>query len=183
MKTYVITLAKMFPKWHPERGRETNFKNKVLYALKCPGCKYKQELSGEGETECDRCFVPITYDRGKFHTIRTNVSLWQKRMKEIEAGKASLSIREWSGRPYLSRQVEIARLTRENGVGMQRLDGCDVWGGDEVCKVYDAKGVRPVRAEELALNDGLRLEDWQAWFGRSDADSDLAIIHFTPFRY
>lgn len=189
MKTYVITLAKTFPKGHPKAGEKTPFHGMFLYSIGCPHCEFspKRNLNiKRGFFTCDSCLGTILsfkFRISKIHTIRTNVSLWSKRMKEVEAGKDRLSIREWAGRPYLSKQVEIVRLTREDGVGMQRLDGNDVWAKEEVCKVYDKHGVKPVRAEELAMKDGLSLDDWRAWFGRNDADSDLAIIHFTPFRY
>ncbi len=38
-------------------------------------------------------------------------------------------------------------------------------------------------AHTLARNDGLSLEDWEAWFKDYDLSKPMAIIHFTPFRY
>ena len=55
----------------------------------------------------------------KIHTIRANYPLWEKRIKEVQEGKAILSIREWSGKPYRSKQVVIKNLTREDGVGVE----------------------------------------------------------------
>ena len=37
--------------------------------------------------------------------------------------------------------------------------------------------------EEIAHNDGLSFEDWAAWFKGADTSQDMAIIHFTSFRY
>lgn len=163
MKTYVITLANTFPAGHPKVGQPTYFREKVDAALNGhEHAAVKTDKNG---------WMSVEYS-AKIHTIRTNVALWARRMNEVEAGEACLSIREWAGRPYLSKQVEIARLTREDGVGMQRLDGNDVWAKEEVCKVYDKHGVKPVRAEELAMKDGLSLEDWRAWFEQTDADSE-----------
>lgn len=50
----------------------------------------------------------------KLHTIRANYEFWKNRFEQIEKGEACLSIRQWTGKPYRSKQVEIARLTRED---------------------------------------------------------------------
>ncbi len=124
-------------------------------------------------------------NRYKIHTIRCNVPLWQKRVKEVEAGKACLSLREWSGKPYNSMQVEIARLTKEDGIGMQILRNKSIQINDG--KTY-ADVITPdigdsvLDASIIARNDGLSLDDWLAWF-KGCKDDYLAIIHFTPFRY
>ncbi len=114
----------------------------------------------------------------KMHTIRANFQLWEKRIKEVQAGDAVLSIRQWTGKPYRSKQVEIAQLTATDGVGIQKICflGEDFNGG------YIQKGVFPSN-EILAINDGLSVEDWEEWFRNYDLSKFLAIIHFTKFRY
>ena len=114
----------------------------------------------------------------KVHTIRANYSLWEKRIGEVEDGKAVLSIRQWTGKPYRSKQVEIARLTAANGVGIQRLR----FLGDNFNGGYIRNGVYP-SDKILAKNDGLSLADWEEWFRDYDLSKPLAIIHFTKFRY
>lgn len=52
----------------------------------------------------------------KLHTIRGNYDLWKRRIDKINAGKAVLSIREWTGIPYRSPQRELAILRK---VGLQ----------------------------------------------------------------
>ena len=127
----------------------------------------------------------------KKHTIRGNVSLWARRMNEVEAGKACLSIREWSGRPYNSKQVEIARLTKDDGIGMQemamqitqpKMDGRNVAYIGLFSRVWTDGHYDKVLTEKIAKNDGLLIEDWKAWF-KDCKGNCLAIIHFTPFRY
>ena len=61
------------------------------------------------------------FRKTKLHTLRANYALWAKRFEEIAAGKACLSVRQWTGAPYRSKQKELARLTREDGIGIQRL--------------------------------------------------------------
>ena len=157
MKTYVITLSRHFLANHKRAGEETQFKEKFLI--------------GQGLIEYD------TPSLAKIHTIRANYPLWEKRIKEVQEGRAVLSVRQWTGKPYRSKQVEIARLTAENGVGVQMLEFTD-------CRLrfpyIDSEWTSMV---SIAEHDGLLLNDWVEWFNGYDHPRPLAIIHFTKFRY
>lgn len=157
MKTYVITLSKHFLANHKRAGEETHFKEKFLL--------------GQGLTDYD------TPSLAKIHTIRANYPLWEKRIKEVQEGRAALSIRQWMGKPYRSKQVEIATLTAENGVGVQKLEFYNNTLG--LCHI----GIVYQRKYELAHYDGLSFEDWEEWFKGYDLSKPMAIIHFTKFRY
>ena len=162
MKTYVITLSKTFMKGSPRAGESTGFRRSLEKALQTP------------------------FDGGfrKIHTIWRNVPLWRKRIEEVRQGEACLSIREWTGKPYASKQEEIARLTKEDGVGLQIIQFENIIK-EKPIKVYDTCGNfrAYTYAEYIANNDGLGLEDWLEWFKGCKADENLAIIHFTKFRY
>ena len=157
MKTYVITLSRHFLANHKRAGEETHFKEKFLL--------------GQGLTDYD------TPSMAKIHTIRANYSLWEKRIKEVREGRAVLSIRQWTGKPYRSKQVKIATLTAENGVGVQKLEFYNNTLG--LCHI----GIVYQRKYELAHYDGLSFEDWEEWFKGYDLSKPMAIIHFTKFRY
>ena len=157
MKIYVITLSSHFLANHKRAGEETHFKEKFLL--------------GQGLTDYD------TPSMAKIHTIRANYPLWEKRIKEVQEGRAALSIRQWTGKPYRSKQVEIARLTADNGVGVQKLEFYNNTLG--LCHI----GIVYQRKYELAHNDGLSFEDWEEWFKGYDLSEPMAIIHFTKFRY
>lgn len=129
----------------------------------------------------------------KIHTIRGNVELWEHRAEEINAGRAELSIRQWSGKPYEqgSHQIEIARHTY---LGTQRISfPCErfaikgklypLWGeitDDEGCYVI-------LDLEKIAEHDGLSVEDFKEWFAVRSRDTkvtkDCVILHFTDKRY
>lgn len=160
MKTYVITLSRCFPAKHSKAGEPTQFRDAF----------YAGQVFNRG-SEC-------LYVRPKLHTIRANYPLWEKRIKDIQEGKAFLSVRQWSGKPYWSKQIEIARLTTANGVGIQKL--CFL--GDNFNGGYIRNGAYP-SDKILAKNDGLSLADWEEWFRGYDLSKPLAIIHFTKFRY
>ena len=168
MKTYVITLSQVFPTTHPKAGIPTGFQHKLQTALN--GWK-------------DHAFI-------KLHTIRANYPLWAKRFEQIERGEAYLSVRQWSGMPYASKQVEIARLTKEDGIGIQKLyltDEINLLGEygivESTWELFGIPGDSKVSCKQLAYNDGLSYEDWDAWFEKYDKSKPLAIVHFTKFRY
>lgn len=154
MKTYVITLSQVFPVTHKRAGEQTGFKEKFFYGI-----------------DKER-------DDGKIHTIRANYELWEKRFREIAEGRACLSVRQWSGKPYCSKQVEIARLTKDDGIGIQQL----IFYHGSIEHPIIRGGCEPLLSE-LAYNDGLSVEDWNEWFKDYNFSKPLAIIHFTNFRY
>lgn len=97
----------------------------------------------------------------KLHTIRGNFDQWNAIAEKMQRGGYCLSIRQWSGRPYNSPQVEIAHLD-----GREWIDA-DCY--------------------EIAKNDGLNTTDFKEWFfGRHPKGDKVfhgVIIHFTDFRY
>lgn len=178
MKTYVLTLSKVFPSTHAHAGQLTDFKTAFNNARLCAKCQEKPKGMCMGE-----CIVGYI----KRHTIRANYDLWKKRFEQITAGEACLSVRQWTGSPYRTKQREIARLTKEDGIGIQklRIKPFQQHLNSEVYLqpfIYDDT-TRPVNMERLANNDGLSLEDWRRWFRNYDLSKPLAIIHFTKFRY
>lgn len=93
------------------------------------------------ETEFGRLFL----NGKKIHTIRGNFPLWEKRLKEVQEGRAVLSVRQWTGVPYRSPQKELRRLTAEDGVGVQNLSFSHEIIGFEI----DKRGYR-VRLDNLS---------------------------------
>lgn len=149
--TYYLTLSQVFPSTHCRAGEPTGFKDSLR--------------------------------KTKLHTIRANYDFWARRFEKIERGEAVLSIREWVGKPYGkgSTQREICRLTREDGIGLQRLD----FANGTLSTAWIDWGKRRLSCpmELLARNDGLSLNDWREWFMGYDLSKPMAIIHFTKYRY
>lgn len=166
MKTYVLTVSRYFPTNHKRKGEHTFFIEKINETL-----------------------IPVTQCpilSPKIHTIRSNYELWAKRIKEVQEGKAILSIRYWSGKPYNSKQVEICQLDKNTGCGVQKLEFMfgkfnDPSVATTIFEKFD--GNRLLSDEQLAKNDGLALEDFKEWFKKYDLSKKMAIIHFTSFRY
>lgn len=161
MKTYVLMLSQVFPADHPKSGIPTGFHHKLLFAL-----------SGFKD-----------YALIKFHTIRANYPLWEKRFEQIERGLACLSIRQWSGKPYASKQVEIARLTKEDGIGLQKFEISTNYAGINNWQHFKIDDRGYMSINDIPNKDGLSREDWIDWFKNYDLSKPMAIIHFTKFRY
>lgn len=115
----------------------------------------------------------------KIHTIRENYGDWENKIKEVLEGNAVLSIRVWEGTPYRSKQMEILRLNKLSGVGIQKLHSFDA---ENAWFIGPNGNVLPISLQELANNDGLSVNEWKGWF-EHNVQLPLAIIHFTDFRY
>ena len=160
MKTYVLMLSRNFPAKHPRKGEQTNFNYQILNAV------WRERNMSIGFPQYGM----------KLHTIRGNYELWSKRFEQIEAGKACISLRYWIGKPYHSKQIEIVHLTKEDGIGIQKLEY-----NFKECILHI--GNLLLDPEILAINDGLTRKEWEDWFSGYDFTKPLAIIHFTKFRY
>lgn len=161
MKTYVLMLSQVFPADHPKAGIPTGFQHKLQAAL---------------NGWSDHAFV-------KHHTIRANYPLWAKRFEQIERGEACLSIRQWSGKPYASKQVEIARLTKEDGIGLQKFEVSANYAGINNWQYFKIDDRGYMSINDIPNKDGLAREDWVNWFKNYDISKPMAIIQFTKFRY
>lgn len=151
LKKAILSLCRTFPVTHKRVGEVTDF---------------------EGKIEREE----------KIHTIRHDAKgMWEKRFVKIRAGLMYLDMREWADRPYNSEQRNLFQRTREDGIGLQKIEM--EYSEETKCIIVqvDGKGVDPAI---VAKNDGLSLEDFIEWFfhGKSCSFSGK-IIHFTKFRY
>lgn len=113
--------------------------------------------------------------RDKIHTIRTNYNFWLKRIHKINNGEGYLSIRQWQGKPYNSKQVEIARFTylcyEKINISTKAI-------------LINGKGITKPMIKKLSANDGLTTSEFYDWFKPEKRPiKDAIIIHFTNFRY
>jgi hypothetical protein len=128
-------------------------------------------------------FVDLIESKIKVHTIRGNYKLWQKRFEKIANGEACLSIRNWTGKPYNSKQVEVFRLTREDRISLEKLEFHKDKDGIHSLKFPLINNKYEPEIAFIAWNDGLSLDDFKDWFRNANLSNPLAIIHFTHFRY
>ena len=173
METHVITVSRTFPKTHKRAGENTQFIEKIIendnIDLRIPS------NSAEFLNWTRHNYEP------KLHTIRSNYQLWEKRIKEVQYGKALLSLRYWSGKPYNSKQVEFASLDKDSGVGIQDLIFLNRNILDPIIAINS--DCLELDITDLCKNDGLIPDDFMDWFKSYDLSKPMAIIHFTNFRY
>ena len=139
-------------------------------------------------------FVEKIMSGNKIHTIRKNYDFWEKRFRKINKGEACLSLRYWSGKPYRSKQVEFLRLTKEDGIGIQKVMLVD--HDNHFYIKIERPGQKALHSDciecddiemdirlvkKLSENDGLDIGDFQDWF--KGIRKTVAIIHLTKFRY
>lgn len=173
IKRYRLGISRNFPTTHPRAGQPTNFVEKIKNNL----CLWK----GLESTR----LLSITEFGLKLHTIRANYPLWEKRMKEVQEGRAVIELFYWSGKPYNSPQVVFATLDKDSGCGVQRLIFAQnhIANGVFHAIVSTECGLTVVNEYDISKNDGLSLDDFKAWFKKYDLSQPMAIIHFTSFRY
>jgi hypothetical protein len=123
-------------------------------------------------------FIDKIQFRKKLHTIRGNYDLWAKRIDKIKKGEAILSVRSWSGQPYQSKQIEHFTFGGGSGIGLQKVK----LNYTLTHATIDDQYLIDVE-NNLSKNDGLSSDDFFDWFAKSDTSKDMALIHFTAFRY
>lgn len=146
LKTYVLMIAKTFPKGHIREGELTDFHEKIKH-------------------------------RSKKHTIRKNYEYWKNAFREVAFNKAIISVREWSGKPYRSKQRELFKIKNGNAAGVQLVQFTPF--GFFVNEEGDESDMT---AKQLIENDGLNKSDFSSWFCGLMPER-MAVIHFTDFRY
>lgn len=130
-------------------------------------------------------FAEKLASREKIHTIRSNYDMWKLNAEKMERGTFYLSVRQWSGKPYHSPQVEIMRIN--NAIGMQPIEIYYHADNDTMTAKIDGKEWLDADCYEIAKNDGLSTQDFkECFFGKSPHEDKVfkgGIIHFTDFRY
>lgn len=164
MKTFVLTVSRTFPATHKRKGELTYFEDKILKRYS----DFNNFLGWQ-----------------KIHTIRANYPFWEKRIKQVQEGKAILSIRYWSGKPYHKDengigQIEICQLDKDSGIGLQEL--YFAYGRLDFPRINTDK-ILALMPKVLAQNDGLSLDDFIEWFKKYDLSKPMAIIWFCDKRY
>lgn len=133
----------------------------------------------------DTNFIQYIIEERKEHTLRGNYAEWKRKADAVNAGKAIISLRVWTGKPYASKQSEFAIL---DSVEVQKAHVYQIarqnewFSGNNLTKIFIENSIVPLRHPfKFAYRDGLSLPDFQAWFKKTG--EDLALIHFGSFKY
>lgn len=118
----------------------------------------------------------------KIHTIRANYEYWKNVVDQVNAGKAYISRRYWTGLPYKSKQKEHSRIYK---AGIEKIHLHNK--NKEYIKWQVNNQSTYCKLHMLAQNDGLSYQDFLGWFfpykSLTPQAFTGAIIHYTPYRY
>lgn len=164
----VLILSSQFMKDHPRAGEPTYFQDKIYLGLSLVAINHSNEQFS-----------------AKLHTIRAGFKEWEEKIAKVNRGEAILRVVTWSGVPYRSPWVDVAVLTKDDGIGVQPLIFPEHFMLPVVCgeSYPNPTWYKGIQCVELAKNDGLEFADFKAWFKGYDLSEPMAIIHFTSFRY
>lgn len=131
-------------------------------------------------------FAEAVQSLRKIHTCRDNYKFWAKKIEALKSVGGTLCIREWTGKPYRSKQGTIKEIASDV-VGISLL----VLRRNSNGKIsYTAEvDEQPIAVDLLAKNDGFRntkdfIDFLAPMFAKYKTDTlRLGIIHFSPFRY
>jgi hypothetical protein len=150
----VITFSRTFPSYHPRKGQPTYFVEKFLNGLIQLGLDGMDDPLPSWSNEfCES--IKNDIKETKHHTIRAG-----KRWKVGD----KFSPRVWSGKPYNSKQIIIAPDIEIKNVWNFEIKIIEVDGGFASKVFINDKRVSPDLLIEIAVNDGLLLEDFLSWF-------------------
>lgn len=93
------------------------------------------------------------------------------------AGESCLQLRQWEDKPYRSPQRLLGVYTTPLGIEKLFRHQGEWWS------ISNEDKLTPIDAEKLAKNDGLSLQDFEAWFKHYKGQELIACLHFTPLRY
>lgn len=127
----------------------------------------------------------------KRHTVRANFDYWKQKIERLKEQGGTLSLRQWSGKPYRSSQETILEIPASM-VEVQRLSlvrlQTETKKGTFYSFLAKIDGTR-YPLETIARNDGLTEEEFTEWFNPFFDEVEyatplaFAVIHFTTFRY
>lgn len=133
-------------------------------------------------------FAEAVQSLRKIHTCRGNYYFWAKKIEALKSVGGTLCIREWTGKPYRSKQGTIKEIASDvAGISLLviRRNYTDDEHG-EISYTAEVDG-QPIALDVLAKNDGFRnVKDFIDFFAPMFKKNDtlhLGIIHFSPFRY
>lgn len=144
----VLILSRTYPSYHPKKGQPTYFVEKLYNSIYQDECDWSSALG-----DVSNYVVELNHliREKKHHTIRAG--------SRFKVGE-KFSPRVWSGKPYASKQIIIA----------PDVEVKKVWNftKDLISDNFhlNSKPITAGNLIEIAHNDGLKINDFFAWFNK-----------------
>jgi len=159
----VITFSRTFPKTHPRAGEPTYFMERIWKMLTTGNLRDTEysvwanvpRKMKDGHWQLPHLWRDQMADDNflpKFHTIRAG-----NRWKVGEL----FSPRVWSGKPYASKQIAFAPPIKIEKIWDISIK---IVNGEDVTVKLNNRSILLQDLMPIALNDGLELNDFVAWF-------------------
>lgn len=130
-------------------------------------------------------FADKILNGSKIHIIRRNLDIWKLNEEKINSGNYYISVCQWSGKPYASSHVEVARIN--SPISVQPIAISYHSDSDTLSAVIDGKEYSAPDCNAIAQNEGLSLLDFKEWFFGQNPSADKTfygvIVHFTNLKY
>lgn len=171
----VRMFSRKFPSYHPRKGEDTLFVEKILNSLNINWATREYFSALVSWNKDNLAMGKYTVQDLYAFVASLAISETDEKPHTIRAGNRftpgmKLSPRVWSGKPYNSPQIQFApdmevkkvwKFEIENYEKIVRISiddwpYCEEWGNGCV--------VERERFIKLANNDGLSVEDFKAWF-------------------
>lgn len=152
----VITFSRYFPSYHPRKGEDTFFVEKILNGVAekmQSGIVDLSLLRDETKAIVNDFVLLCSSEDIKGHTIRAG-NRWK-------VGDY-FSPRVWSGKPYASKQIEFAPP-----IEIKKIWEVDIQLGNYLQVMLPTKSANTwslLSNGEVAKNDGLDVHDFMNWF-------------------
>lgn len=144
----VITFSKTFPVYHPEKGNQTKFLEKIWSGLlQIDRELYVDYLTGEARPDYMSHYSAYEIFEPKYHTIRSG--------KRFKVGD-QFSPRMWSAKPYASKQLIIAPSLTIKKTWSFEIKEHEVF--------LDGSRISGMDVSIIAQNDGLSFVNFMQWF-------------------
>lgn len=156
VKTYILTVSKVFPVTHKRKGEPTGFIESIgrqtkLHTIRANYPLWKKRID---EVVAGDAVLRVVCWSGKPYKSKQETIMTLDSSSGIGVQQLSFDENELS-------ESFITDGTSKNSFGWDKY----------------------IRSIELAENDGLSTEDFREWFKKYDLSEPMAIIHFTKFRY
>lgn len=185
----VLILSRVFPKYHPKAGKPTDFVEQFWNS-------FNFKLNNDDELIYSFDLFDLQFVNPKLKhgfilsdfrkTLKNQVTLKSKKRYTIRKGNRFkkgdfFSPRVWSNKPYNSKQIIIdddrevletfeIKITKDHQIYINDIWHCAYGSG-----AYN----------DLAENDGLRPEDFKAWFNNLPFEGQIICwnqdVHLLPF--
>jgi hypothetical protein len=212
IKIYRMPLSRVFPATHPRAGEQTHFAQFVINGQGCLMCSGKNNIIICMDLNCidpsiRRKLHTIRSDEKGLWKRRIQevqqgnavlvVYQWNGKPYSKDGNTNLFVFGTSAAKGFIDELTTTERYRSafpviDSGIGTQELKIIPVhptdFGGNDIEGSFPlwldvSAGGRSLPDKDLAVADGLSVDDFREWFNGCDLSKPMTIIHFTSYRY